>query len=200
VHKIVSGLMITKTDINNPDTQGRAHLVWAIIKDDSSAVSTLLESGADPDIVDNVGNVCLHSVESTEVFGALVSGGADLHAVTRYWEWSPSHSLCKRSGTRNVDLIECFFSSGIDIDVRYFQRETPLFSALIRGQVSSARRLIELGVDVSAANRKSGDSALHFAVMCNDHSNLPLLLEKGCRLQSNQLCRLEHPPYCSTDK
>lgn len=190
VHKILLGLinwdlrselMITTASVNSRDTQGRTPLSWATIRNDLGTVDVLLEFGADPNIVDNVGHTCLHFVESPAVFRALVLAGANVHALTLYWDWSPLHALCKRTGHQNVELIDCFISSGVDVNVRDFQGETPLSSALFRGQVASAKRLMELGADVNAANWiwKSGDSALHFAVMFNAHHTLPLLLKKG---------------------
>ena len=71
------------------------------------------------------------------------------------------------------------FNAGFDIDVRDIDNETPLLNAIHKGFEAVARRLIELGADVNAANISSRDSAFHFASSFCVPQLLPVLLEKG---------------------
>ncbi len=54
-----------------------------------------------------------------------------------------------------------------------------LLNAIFSGDISHARRLIELGANVNATNLSSRDSAIHFAVLFDRHEIIPLLLERG---------------------
>ena len=57
--------------------------------------------------------------------------------------------------------------------------EPPLLNAIYNGNMSSARKLIELGTDVNISNHSSQDTAIHLAVSAARFEILQLLIDKG---------------------
>ena len=81
IHKIIlrlvdkdleAELKISAAFVNNVDAQGRTALCWATIRDDSTAVETLLKFRANPNIPDHEGNTCLHFTRSIVVCRLLL--------------------------------------------------------------------------------------------------------------------------------
>ncbi|KAL8950089.1 MAG: hypothetical protein Q9222_003853 [Ikaeria aurantiellina] len=186
LHKIVLGfvdldlkdqLKVSTSTINDCDAEGRTPLCWATIRDDQSAVETLLSFGADPDVADYTGSTCLHFARSAGVCRLLLDKKADVHTRNRLYSRTPLHSFCKRDGT--VEMIDQLVKAGLEVDARDADGETPLLNAIFRGFTAAAERLLDLGADPNACNVSSRESSVHFAVGFNRHDILPLLLRKG---------------------
>ncbi|KAI4099699.1 MAG: hypothetical protein LQ339_005864 [Xanthoria mediterranea] len=186
LHKIVLGfiardltkeLAVSTASINDCDTNGRTALCWATIRDDQTAVESLLAFGASPDISDYTGNTCLHYVRSAGVCCALLNKHADIHARNRLYSRTALHSVCKKDGP--VEIIGLLIDAGIDIDVRDADGETPLLNTIFRGFTAAAEELLERGANPNISNISSRDTAMHFAVGFDRHEILPLLLAKG---------------------
>lgn len=186
IHKLALGLVtrsledqleISTAQINSQDSKGRTPLSWATLRNDQKTVETLLAFGADPNICDNSGNSCLHFVRSPELCSALLDKKADVHIAEKTLGMSCMQAVCKRSDDPKV--IELLHSRGADVNFRDNDGETPLMNAIFKRHSGAARRLIDLGADVNAANHSSHDTPIHFAVTFDHHEILPLLLRKG---------------------
>lgn len=186
VHKVVlkiirknlkEELEISTASINSIDSQGRTPLAWATIRNDRRAVDTLLAFGADPKICDKSGDSCLHFVRSREVCSALLDWKADVHTVNTTFGATCMQAICKRHD--KPELIDLLHGAGADVNHRDKDGETPLLNAIFKKHTSIARRLIELGADVNAANHSSRDTALSFAVSFDHHEILEMLIGFG---------------------
>lgn len=186
LHKIVLGfvardlteeLAVSTASINDCDTNGRTALCWATIRDDQTAVESLLAFGASPDISDYTGNTCLHYVRSAGVCCALLNKQADIHARNRLYSRTALHTFCKKDGP--VEIIGLLIDAGFDVDVRDADGETPLLNAIFRGFTAAAEELLERGANPNISNISSRDTAMHLAVGFDRHEILPLLLVKG---------------------
>ncbi|KAI4202228.1 MAG: hypothetical protein LQ350_002743 [Teloschistes chrysophthalmus] len=186
IHKIVLGIVkrslneeldISTASIDFVDSKGRTPLAWATIRNDLQVVNTLHDFGADPNIRDDNGDSCLHFVRSPEVCSALIQAKADVHISNKTLGASCIQAVCKRFDAPEV--IDLLHKAGADVNHRDHDKESPLLNAIFKKHTRTARRLIELGADVNAANKSSGDSAVTFAVSFNHHEILPMLLEHG---------------------
>ena len=186
IHKIVLGIVrrsleeeleISTALIDSTDSKGRTPLAWATIRNDLQAVNTLLAYDADPNICDNAGDSCLHLVRSADICSALLQAKADVHIVNKTFQASCLQAVCRRFDAPEV--VNLLHGAGADINHRDGDAETPLLNAIFKKHTQTARRLIELGADVNAANYSSHDAAIHFAVSFDHHEILPILLEYG---------------------
>lgn len=194
LHKIVLGIIYkdlrteletSTVSINTGDSTNRTPLCWAVIRDDLSAATTLLAFGANPNALDNLGQAPLDFVTSAEVSKLLLAARVNVNARDSKYHRTALHQLCKRAGT--VEVVDLLVQAGIDVDVRDADDETPLLNAIFSGLTLAARRLIELGANINAANRSSRDTAIHFAVVFNRHEMISLLLAKGADYTATNL-------------
>ncbi len=193
IHKIVLGLVyqdlrseleVSTACINMGDSWGRTPLCWATIRNDVECAKVLLSFGADPNITDESGQTSLFFVQTPEMCETLLQAGVDVH-VRNSGQKSALHQFCRgivRRDTDNnyVDVIDMLIKADIDVNVCDENGETPLMNAIHAGLLGYARRLIENGADVNAANYGWGnDNAIQFAVRWDQPDIIPLLLEKG---------------------
>ena len=191
IHKIVLGIFFDSLEselerstaiIDQADARGRTPLCWAVIRNDSSAVKTLLAYNANPNAFDEVGHSPLDFVRSAQVCQALVDAGVDIHHRSTVRQRSALHRLC--TGPATVEVLDMLVKAGIPVDDRDTDDETPLLNAIYNGRHAVVRRLIELGADINATNKSSQENAVHFAVSFDRYQILPLLLKAGADYQS----------------
>lgn len=168
-------LEISTALINTTCIKGRTPLAWATIRDDLDEVATLLEFGANPNMCDNAGDSCLHFVRSPQVCAKLLEEKANVHLINQTYGASSLQSICKRIDV--PEIIGLLHEAGADVNFQDDDGESALMNAIWKKSTGSARRLIELGADVNAANKSSGDTPLHFAVSISHHEIIPFLLE-----------------------
>ncbi len=136
-----------------------------------------LEFGANPDIKDLNGFTAIDLVQGPTVCKSLLRAKATNNTNTACWNGATIHQVVRENP--NVDVINCLFNTGFVINICDIDNKTPLLNAIHKGFEAVARRLIELGADVNAANISSKDGALHFASSFCVPQLLPVLLEKG---------------------
>ncbi len=78
----------------------------------------------------------------------------------------------------NVDQIEKFLDSGVDVNFRDPNGTTPLSMAAFAGQLKSVELLIEKGADVNAKNN-DGRTAMHGAAFFGQLETVKLLARNG---------------------
>ena len=193
VHKIVLGIVtrdleseleVSTALVNATDNKGRTPLAWATLREDLRAVTTLLAFGADPNISDDDGNIPLHFVRNQEICAALLDAKADVHVVNKTLGQMCLHTICKGVEDK-PELIDLIHDAGAHIDARDADRETPLLNAIFKKHTRTARRLIELGADVNAANQSSRESPILFACSFDRYELIPMLLEQGADYHTN---------------
>ncbi len=186
LHKIVLGIVdrdlgseleVSTATVNIGDIRGKTPLFYATLRDDLEAVELLLLAGADPNIADNTDTAPLNYVKGPSVCRALLDAGADPHACTGDTKRTALHHHCQTHDS--VEVIDLLVSSGVDVDVREADHETPLLNAVFWHFTAAAERLIELGADVNATKISSCNNSLHIAVTYNHFEIIPLLLAKG---------------------
>lgn len=93
---------------------------------------------------------------------------------------SPLHSAVINN---NIPMIEHLVQAGANIESTDYMRFTPLLHAIDLGHEEVARKLIQLGADISKRGAQN-NSALSLAVTCKalSRSFLDLLVQKGCNV------------------
>ena len=103
--------------------------------------------------------------------------GADVHTRDKEYQRTALHQLCQANG--DVETVKLLVDSGLDVNVRDADNETPLLNVVFWNMTATATTLLDLGADVNASNISSGDNSIHFAVSCSSHEIIPLLLAHG---------------------
>ena len=176
-------LELSTASLNQGDAQQRTLLCWAVIRNDITAVKTLLSYGADPDLVDENNRSPLSYTWGATMCRLLLNARADVHIRDSSFQLTALHQLC-HGPNATVECVELFVAAGLDVDVRDIHNETPLFVAVFRNHTAVAEKLIELGADVNSENLPSNDNAIRVAIWHNRSDIIPLLLSRGANYRS----------------
>ena len=165
-------------DANAHYDAGYGPLHWAVSRDNSDAVRTLLEAGADVDGAKAGAPTPLSFAKSAAVAQMLLSQNADLEFVGFAPFGTPMHMAA--SGGKAF-LIEMLIEAGADVEARGANGQTPLHSAA--GGYSESRLAVEVllraGADVTASD-DFGMTPLQSAARRNKNPEvLKLLLAAG---------------------
>ena len=192
LHKIVLGLSernlreeleLSTASLNQGDAQQRTPLCWAVIRNDITAVKTLLTYGADPNLVDENNRSPLSYMWGSTICRLLLNAEADVNIRDSSFQRTALHHLC-HGPKAPVECVEMLVAAGLDVDVRDIHNETPLLVAVFRYHTAIAKKLLELGADVNAENLPSNDSALRFAIWHSRPDIISLLLSRGANYRS----------------
>ena len=192
LHKIVLALSdrdlggeleLSTAFFNQGDAQQRTPLCWAVIRNDITAVKTLLSYNANPNLVDENNRSPLSYAWGGTVCKLLLSAGADAKMRDSGFQRTALHRLCHgRDAT--VKCVELLVAAGLDVDIRDIHNETPLLVAVFRNHTAVAEKLIELGANINSENLPSNDNALRFAICHNRWEIMPLLLSRGANYRT----------------
>ena len=194
LHKIVLGIVIKDLHaeleestalINLRDAKNRTPLCWATARNDVQTVRTLLDFGADANVKDIDGHTALHFVQSSEVGRLLLKAGADVACRNTINGRSALHYFCLQwvttilQNSSDVTVIDLLINAGIDVNVRDWDGETPLFRAVFADLTDLAQRLLEHGADPNIASYSLWVNAMHMGVRFDRHTIIPFLLQGG---------------------
>ena len=176
VHKIVLGLvskdldaelLASTADIDTKDIRGRTPLSWATARGDESAMRTLLQHGANPNLPDICGHFALHYVPNTACAEILLDHKANLDVLNGEGQ-TPLYTACRNISSASLTdylLKKC----PSDVNRADFSHQTPLHAAISNGiHLQFIDILLDAGADINARN-SSGDSPLRFAITWNMH-------------------------------
>ncbi len=138
----------------------------AIASEDTGELIALLDSGADPNYVlhGQNGETALHeacNLGLPDMIRVLMERGADPANLCSNGqlpiEWVIEYPEC----------VEALLESGMDVNVRNQDHQTPLMIACQTARDDAAKLLLDAGAD-AAATDKNGKTALSFATESND--------------------------------
>ena len=180
LHKAVLGLVplplrplldCSTSDVNVQDREGRTGLSWATTRDDVDSSSLLLGHGADVNKSDNRGFSPIHYTKSLPSLKLLLEHNADITLKTEVGA-TPLH-FASRYGRH--DMIEPMVGAGADPNASDAD-DTPLICSTYDHKPKSTETLLRFGANPDLVSKRSGLTALHFAVTDNQHDIIRQLL------------------------
>ncbi|OJD32940.1 ankyrin repeat containing protein [Diplodia corticola] len=182
------------SNINATDAHGRTALWWAASLDNSEAVKTLLENGADPNIKDTVFglNALLSAIFmegfSFDILHLLIRHGTDVSAVSNQKDtvlyylcykfakylWSDEH----HDGMLRI-AKDCL-RLGCPLDSQNFLGTTAIAKATYDSNHHAVKFLLDCGANYTI-RENDGDSILHLAAYQPDVATLNVLAAHGLR-------------------
>lgn len=171
------------------DREGRTGLSWATTRDDTESSRLLLGHGADVIKSNNRGFDPIHSAKSlpslkllpdhdVDIMSKTAVGATHLHFVSR----------CGRH-----DMIEPMVKAHADPNASDADA-IPLICSTYDHQPKSTETLLKLGAKPKLAAKRSGLTALHFAVTDNQHDIIQQLLSHNadCTLKAEKERNIIH--------
>jgi len=155
-----------------------ADIVTAARGDDTGAVLTELDRGADVNAPGPDGTSALHWAvynDNAELVRHLLDAGADANSVNDYG----STPLGEAAVAANTDVIRALLDAGADIEQRGPDGQTPLMVLARSNNVAAARLLLERGAVVDVRESWRDQTALIWAAAQAQPEMLALLLEYG---------------------
>ena len=161
--EILQTLISHGADVNATNEHGVAALRLTYQMGNEDTINELLRAGADPNIVDEAGETCLHTAIrskcSEKHLEALITHGADVNATNE------NHKTAIQLAYRvsNEHAIYELLKAGADVNIVNEAGETCLHTAIRhKCSLNHLKALITHGADVNATN-KSNETALQLA-------------------------------------
>ena len=160
-------------------------LVEAASRNDTGAVRSLLQGGADVSEAQGDGMTALHwaaELGNAAIAEMLVVAGSNLEAGTRIGSYTPLH-VASREG--NHDVIGVLIEGGANVNaVTTNSGTTPLHLAAASGSAASVKRLVQAGANVDAREDQWGQTPLTFAASLNRIDAINALLDAGASIDA----------------
>ena len=153
--------------------EGQTALMWAVVKQQTEVVRTLIESGAD--LHARTATVRRHVLLCCQAYNGDPRGEIDID----YGGFTPL-LFAAREGA--VDPARLLLAAGANIDDTAADGTSALTLAVSSGQGPLAAFLIEKGAELNAAG--AGYTALHAAVMRKDLTLVKALIAHGANLNA----------------
>jgi ankyrin repeat protein len=159
------------------DMTTNKELFSAIFKNDFNTVSKMLESGTDPNSVDEDGfsllmNAILADTEDTRIVSLILSKGADVN-YREPNKWTALHFAAR---DQKIEAVKLLLDHGADVNAKEEFGNTPLDRniTVCRDNHEIAKMLLDRGADPSIKNNY-GSSAIDYAKLVEDDELLKLL-------------------------
>ena len=148
---------------------GLTLLHFAAMTGDTTGARTLLEKGADPNVRDKLGQTPLHKSQITAVAELLMNAGAD-------------PGIRDKNGRTPVDVALLHGNKAVAGVIRRYS----IISAAAKGDLASAKTILD--ADPSAVNAKDGEgaTALHHATAGGHRAVAELLLANGADVNARK--------------
>ena len=180
--EMVAFLIEREADVNRRDRNQGYALSFASSGGDTAVVRTILDAGADLNFTSEQGVTLLHYAASRQLgdlFRRLVDRGDDPNAAT-------AQGSTVLHWAANPEMIQSLLDLGVEPSPVDSSGNTPLMSAIHRGNTDAARILIDKGADVNMADDR-GCSPLQAATMRDNPELTRLLIGRS----SNVNCRTD---------
>ena len=174
----VRRLLGSGVDPNAVDGDGVTPLYDAVMRGHFDVAETLLAAGARIDgQTSDLGTplVLAAHVGNVEAVRFLIERGAD---VKRANPQGTTVLHVEAGWTDRPEIIDLLVGAGADVGARDGTGATPLFSAVLFGNIANAERLVTAGADVNAQDAK-GRSPLHVAAKIGSERFVGYLLSRG---------------------
>lgn len=162
-------------DINRPINRfGETPLLRALSENQAVIVRLLLDSGANPNLADQIGHSPLMSasaVGNVEMIELLLSRGADQNQISDRGRGP----LLAAVASDQVAAINWWLARGADQEQRDTNGSTALIVAAKGGKLAATQTLLEHGADIHAKDKR-GKTALDWA-KANGHQKIVELLQ-----------------------
>lgn len=153
-------------------------LINAVRSGDSARVREILEKGAEPNGKAPNGNVPLHAAIEEghkEIVELLIISGADVNAHTNWDGFTLLHKAVYR-GKR--DIAELLINKGANLEAIDSDNLTPLWRAVTRKRLETARLLIANDADVNIKDEQ-GETLLHWTERHYGYNEFAALLRSA---------------------
>jgi len=168
-----------REEVNMRDYKGRTPLHWAATRGDTSAVSFLLDSGADVNVQDEgkatplilaASSGSVRTIELLLLAGANVllkdiRGGHALHYVARHQKY--------------IAPVKLLLQAGATVNCRNINGHTPFTGAAIKNRYEIGMYLLQHGADMHMVSNNNNDTPLFESIFHNSYEFLRLLLQEG---------------------
>ncbi|KAM9294386.1 ankyrin repeat and SOCS box protein 2 [Gastrophryne carolinensis] len=152
-------------------------LILATVRGHLDCISVLLQSGAEPDIVNKTRETPLYKAcekKNADAVRLLVDYRADVNHRCNQG-WTALHEAVARNA---LDIIDILVKGGAKIEAKNCYGISPLFVAAQSGQLEALRYIVKCGADI---NTQANDSATAlYEASKNGHQDIvAFLLEQG---------------------
>ncbi|KAL3462774.1 ankyrin repeat-containing domain protein [Aspergillus heterothallicus] len=171
-----------------PSYRRETALQTAVDYEDIAAVRLLLNSGADPNLTDNINEKyrCQTALqkaayhEDSRIFELLLDAGADVNAVGGRPATTAVYEAAK---VGNVGLVELLLSKGAEVNPKMLEK-LPIEGAARSGNITVVKRLISAGADVNAGRGSPCSTAIQQAANSGNIELIQLLLDEGADINA----------------
>eukprot|EP00744_Colponema_vietnamica_P025480 GILI01037471.1.p1 GENE.GILI01037471.1~~GILI01037471.1.p1 ORF type:complete len:313 (-),score=45.49 GILI01037471.1:91-969(-) len=171
--------------LDTTDLNGWTALHWSVSIGHLAMTDFLLSKGADATIASSIdGATAMHIAAKDgdiKAMSHLLSKGASVVDVRDKANQTPLHYGAAHA---KANTLRYLLARGADLEALDFQQNTPLFYAVIEGNISTATVLVQFGANVGAVNSCDGRSTPLKASAFNEQVPiLALLLGNGADIE-----------------
>ena len=157
-------------------------LLMASAVGNEEAVGSLIQCGADVNVIDNYGKMAIfYAAKHINIVKILVEAGADLE----HQDLQGKTPLLEAIDVGNTEVVDFLVKSGANANRKDEDHgRTPIFFAVFKRNIEICETLIKSGVDVNSKD-KYGDPLIFYAISYKDQDMLALLLKFNPDLKGN---------------
>ena len=176
---VLQAIIDHAADVNASNNKNWTPLMIACANSNSDAINVLLKAGADPNIADSDGYICLHVAViracNKEVIQIIIDHGADVNATDK----NSITTLMIACQMANADAINILLNAGADPMLSDINGATWIHHAVETGCSKEVlQAIIDHGADVNAANMQNW-TALMTACAKSNADAINVLLKAG---------------------
>lgn len=170
-------------DINVANDKGFTLLHNACFNQNLELITYLVTNGANVKAADRDGNTPLHILSTTykpdtiKGINLLIEKGADISALNNSMRTPFFESSCitdSQFSCKNIPILKHLISLGASVDTQDINDCTPLYYAVIDGDIERAKFLIDNGADSNIKNNKE-ESPYKVALAKNKRSIISII-------------------------
>ena len=169
-----------REQVNIRDYKGRTPLHWAAIRGDVSAVSLLLDNGADVNAQDEgkaTPLILAASSGSVRTLELLLLAGANVR-LTDVRGGHALHYVCRHQ--KDIAPAKLLLQAGAPVNCQNIHGHTPFTGAAIKNRYDIGMYLLQYGADIHHGSNNN-DTPLFESIFHNSHEFLRLLLREGAK-------------------